>query len=119
MTLLVSFLIIMDFYCCFKMKKQLDIEEKQLLQSVENGEWEKIPNQEILLAEYKKIAKTTLLKKHKISISVSENDFMFLQRKSIDTGISTEMLVRSLIHNYSIGKVKLQQPLTHPQSKRK
>jgi len=89
------------------MKTQLDNEEKQLLESVENGEWEKIPDSDTMLAEFKKIAQTTLNKKHKISINIPENDFMLLQRKSLDTGISTEMLVRSLIHNYTTGKVKL------------
>jgi len=42
-----------------------------------------------------------------MKVDVPENDFIMLKRKSLDTGISTEMLVRSLIHNYTTGKVTL------------
>ena len=89
------------------MKTQLDKEEKQLLESVEHGEWASIRGKGEEFSKYKISAQKTLNKVHNIKVDIPENDFIMLKRKSLDTGISTEMLVRSLIHNYTTGKVTL------------
>ena len=89
------------------MKTLLDKEEENLLESIEHGEWSSIKGKSKELSKYKTQALKTLNKVHNIMVDVPENDFILLKRKSLDTGISTEMLVRSLIHNYTTGKLKL------------
>ena len=87
------------------MTKKITSEEKSLLDSVDMGEWKSIKDNE--LSKYKQSAHKTLQREHTVSVSVPEDDFMLLRRRSLDCGISPEMLVRSLIHKYATGKVKL------------
>lgn len=80
---------------------KLDPEEKELVKSIEAGEWKPVKN----LAKEKKriaaIAKYTLEKTHNINIRLSERDLLKLKAKAIEEGLPYQTLAASLLHKYA------------------
>ena len=80
---------------------KLDPEERELLRSVEAGEWKPVKN----LAREKKriqaIAKHTLEKIRNINLRLSERDVLRLKAKAIEEGIPYQTLAASLLHKYA------------------
>lgn len=80
---------------------KLDPEEKEILRSVEAGEWKPVKN----LAKEKKriqaIAKYTLEKTKNINIRLSQRDLLGLKAKAIEEGIPYQTLAASLLHKYA------------------
>ena len=62
---------------------KLTNEEKELLDSVEKGEWQQIPDFTNESLRYKEIAKNTLLKNKRVNIRMTEWDLMQLQKKAL------------------------------------
>lgn len=92
----------------------LDNEEKELMQSLEAGEWEVLGKNEL------KITKSTLesasagarkqqrMEKKQITIKLGVADIEFVKAKAQETGISYQNIISALVHNYTVGKVKLE-----------
>ncbi len=80
---------------------KLDPEERDLLRSIEAGEWKPVKN----LAKEKKriqaIAKYTLEKTRNINIRLSQRDVLQLKAKAIEEGIPYQTLAASLLHKYA------------------
>jgi predicted DNA binding CopG/RHH family protein len=85
---------------------KLDKEEKELLESYENGEWVAVEDFEKEKTKYQQIAKNTALKNRRINIRLSEKDLSNLKAKSLEEGIPYQTLVASIIHKYVSGKFK-------------
>jgi len=85
---------------------KLNKEEKELLESYENGEWVAVEDFEKEKAKYQQIAKNTALKNRRINIRLSEKDLSNLKAKSLEEGIPYQTLVASIIHKYVSGKFK-------------
>lgn len=86
--------------------KNLSKEEKDLLESVERGEWKSVPNLE---AEKKKavlIARETLRKNKRVNIRISQNDLDCLQRRACEEGIPYQTLMSSVLHKFAHGRLK-------------
>jgi predicted DNA binding CopG/RHH family protein len=84
-----------------------DAEEKNIFDSVENGEWkesEKLPETKTLFLE---AYKNTIKQKRSISIRLPEADIHEIKKKSIQTGIPYQNLIQSLVHKFAIGEIKL------------
>jgi predicted DNA binding CopG/RHH family protein len=83
------------------------IDEKKLLQEIENDEWQSVKNIDEEKEKLKKAVKEKY-KKKVISIRLSEGDIKKLKKKALETGIPYQTLISSLIHQYVEGKVKIE-----------
>jgi len=84
---------------------ELDAYETELLQSVENGEWQsrgKIADRVKELQSYVKNQK-----KKAISIRISENDIYELKKKALESGVPYQNIIQMLIHQFASNKIKL------------
>lgn len=86
------------------MKK--DKEEKQLITSIEGGQWSSVKD----LKEYKKhlreTAIRTMLKDQRMNIRIAKRDLDKLKAKAIEEGMPYQTLVSSVLHKYLNGKLK-------------
>ena len=80
--------------------KPFDDEEGVLIESVERGEWSSIMTPQSK-AELEKIAKNTLA----IQIRVSEQELSQIQSKATQAGISSDVLIHTIIHKYLSGEL--------------
>jgi predicted DNA binding CopG/RHH family protein len=83
---------------------QLDPEEKAILESFENDEWESdfSPNR---LQQWQSYAAFTIHKKQEITINISSFDLEELEAKAIQEGLPYQMLITSILHKYVTGKL--------------
>ena len=84
---------------------KLDAEEREILRSIDAGEWKPVKN---LAAEKKRIqaiAKSTLEKTRNINIRLSQRDLLQLKAKAIEEGMPYQTLVASVLHKYTMGNL--------------
>lgn len=79
---------------------QLDKEEQGLLSSIERGEWKPVKNMTTEIRKYAEYAKNTLKKALRISIRISKQDFIGIQKKAVEEGIPYQTLITSVVHKY-------------------
>ena len=72
----------------------LDKYETELLQSVENGEWQSRGNIDERMKELQSYVKNQ--KKKAISIRVSENDIYELKKKALESGVPYQNIIQML-----------------------
>ena len=82
---------------------KFDKEEKELITSIEKGEWRSISTLQKEIEKSKKIAKATLRKDQRMNIRISKKDLNALKVKAIEEGIPYQTLVSRLIHKYLSG----------------
>lgn len=85
--------------------KYLDNFEKDILQSVESGEWKSKNNKQERLKELQSYIKNE--KKKAISLRLSENDIYELKKKALQNSIPYQNLLQMLIHQFVTDKIKL------------
>ena len=78
-------------------------EEKEILKSVERGEWRSIPNLKQKIAEYRKYARASLRKKKRVNIRISEDVLEGIQKLALREGIPYQTLMSSILHKYVSG----------------
>lgn len=81
----------------------LDKEEKELLNSVERGEWKSVPNLKKEMEFAKKAAANSLRKDARINIRISQVDLEHLKRKAAYEGLPYQTLIASILHKYAAG----------------
>jgi len=88
----------------------LDDEEMELLQELESDTWLDKPLTAIEMDNYKQNAKYTksLQEKKQTTIRFSVADLAIVKAKAKEIGIGYQNLIQALVHNYAIGKVKLE-----------
>jgi len=79
---------------------KLSQEEKEILKSAENGEWESIPNFKQEVKRYQEAARTTLRKDKRVNIRMTERDLVRLQKKAMEEGLPYQTLISSILHKY-------------------
>ncbi len=84
---------------------ELDNFEKEILTSVENGEWESKGNLDNRLKELQSYIKNQ--KKKAISIRISENDMYEIKRKALENSLPYQNLIQILIHQFATNKIDL------------
>jgi len=84
---------------------KLDKYEKDILQSVENGEWESKNNTDDRLAQLQSYIKHQ--KKKAISIRINENDIYELKKKALENGVPYQNIIQILIHQFATNKIQL------------
>jgi predicted DNA binding CopG/RHH family protein len=85
---------------------KLSKKEKELLESVERGEWESIPDFEIEAKRYQEYAKATLRKDKRVNIRISEKDLVGLQKRALQEGLPYQTLISSILHKYVTGQLR-------------
>jgi predicted DNA binding CopG/RHH family protein len=84
---------------------ELDEYEKELLQSVENGEWQSYGNIDERMKELQSYVKNQ--KKKAISIRISENDIYELKKRALENGVPYQNIIQMLIHQFASNKIQL------------
>jgi predicted DNA binding CopG/RHH family protein len=83
----------------------LDEYETDLLQSVENGEWQSRGNINERMKELQFFVKNQ--KKKAISIRVGENDIYELKKKALESGVPYQNIIQMLIHQFASNKIQM------------
>lgn len=85
---------------------KLTKEEKKILESVEKGEWKRIPNFKKESKRFQEAARATLRKDKRVNIRMTERDLVRLQKKAIEEGLPYQTLISSVLHKYINGRIK-------------
>jgi predicted DNA binding CopG/RHH family protein len=83
-----------------------EIEDKEYLESLDNGEWKLAKNQKSLLLELKETATNTMAKDQRMNIRIGKRDLEGIKAKALEEGMPYQTLVASIIHKYVSGKLK-------------
>ncbi len=81
------------------------VEEMDLLNSIENDEWERVKNRKELIKQLQEAAKNTMLKDQRMNIRIAKKDLDGLKTKALEEGIPYQTLVASILHKYVNGKL--------------
>lgn len=84
---------------------KLNKEEMALLESVETGEWESIPDLEKEILMSKQYARATFKKDKRLNIRISKHDLDALKVKALEQGMPYQTLVSSILHKYTTGRL--------------
>lgn len=81
-------------------------EDRELIQSVENGEWQPVKDFDSVREELVKAAKETALKDYRMNIRISKRDVELLKAKALEEGLPYQTFVTSILHKFITGKLK-------------
>jgi len=84
---------------------KLTNEEKEILESVEHGEWKRIPDFAQESKRYQETAQSTLRKDKRVNIRITERDLIRFQKKAVDDGLPYQTLISSVLHKYINGRL--------------
>ena len=84
---------------------KLTKEEKDILDSVERGEWKRIPDFKQESARYKQAARATLRKDKRVNIRMTERDLIHFQKTAVHEGLPYQTLISSILHKYINGRL--------------
>jgi predicted DNA binding CopG/RHH family protein/uncharacterized DUF497 family protein len=85
---------------------KLDADEKELLDSVERGEWKSAKGGKRERARYSRYAKATFRKDRRLNIRLSSKDLEAIQKRALAEGLPYQTLISSLLHKYASGRLK-------------
>ena len=83
-----------------------DADEKELLDSVERGEWRSAKGGKRERARYSRDAKATFRKDRRLNIRLSRRDLEAIQKRALAEGLPYQTLISSLLHKYATGRLK-------------
>lgn len=81
----------------------LDAEEKELLDSFENDEWQSVEDFEQEKSIAQNAAANYLKKDIRINIRISSSDLTRIKQKAAYEGLPYQTLIASILHKYSAG----------------
>ena len=84
----------------------INLEEKELIDTIENGEWKSVLNTK-LKKQYEEYAKNSLNKQKRINIRMTDRDLRHIQVRAIQEGIPYQSLISMLVHKFNQGKVSI------------
>lgn len=80
--------------------------EKELIESVESGEWQPVKNFRSLKEKIELHASAELRKRARINIRISDRDLEAIKLKAVEEGVPYQTLITSILHKYITGKIK-------------
>ena len=83
-----------------------DADEKDLLESVERGEWRPAGGGKRERARYARYARSTFRKDRRLNIRLSSKDLEAIQKRALAEGLPYQTLISSLLHKYASGRLK-------------
>lgn len=84
---------------------KLTKEEKDILDSVEKGEWKRIPDFRKEAARYREAARATMRKDKRVNIRMTERDLVHLQKIAVHEGLPYQTFISSILHKYINGRL--------------
>ena len=84
---------------------KLTAEEKDILDSVERGEWKRIPNYKNEVTRYREAARATMRKDKRVNIRMTERDLVHFQKTAVHEGLPYQTLISSILHKYINGRL--------------
>ena len=84
---------------------KLTKDEKGLLDSVETGEWKRIPDFSRQSAHYRESARATLRKDKRVNIRMAERDLVRFQKTAAQEGLPYQTLISSILHKFINGRL--------------
>ena len=85
---------------------KLDADEKDILDSVDRGEWRPAPAQKRAKTRYSRYATATFRKDRRLNIRISTKDLEAIQKRALEEGLPYQTLIASLLHKYASGHLK-------------
>jgi predicted DNA binding CopG/RHH family protein len=85
---------------------KLEADERELLESVERGEWNSTGGGKRARARYSRYAKATFRKDRRLNIRLSGKDLEAIQKRALAEGLPYQTLISSLLHKYAAGRLK-------------
>ena len=85
---------------------KLDADEKELVDSVERGEWKSAKGGRRERARYSRYAKATFRKDRRLNIRISTKDLEAIQKRALEEGLPYQTLIASVIHKYAAGRLR-------------
>jgi predicted DNA binding CopG/RHH family protein len=87
-------------------KKNVNNEEKDILDSYEKGQWRPAKNRKREIKRLQQYARNTLQKDKRINIRMSSKDLDRVRVMATQQGIPYQTLISSIIHKYVSGYLK-------------
>jgi predicted DNA binding CopG/RHH family protein len=84
---------------------KIDADEKELLESVERGEWKSVGGKRER-ARFSRYARATFKKDRRLNIRLSSKDLEAIQKRALAEGLPYQTLIASLLHKYASGRLK-------------
>ncbi|OIP43467.1 antitoxin [Candidatus Desantisbacteria bacterium CG2_30_40_21] len=84
---------------------RLDPEEKELLDSFDQGEWQSVSNAKAKFQHYREYAKATFKKDKRVNIGIPQKDLLVIQKKALEEGIPYQTLISSILYKYISGRL--------------
>lgn len=85
---------------------KLDANEKEILESVERGEWRSAGGTKRHRSRYAGYAKATFRKDRRLNIRISSKDLEAIQTRALEEGLPYQTLIASLLHKYASGRLR-------------
>jgi len=85
---------------------KLDADEKDILDSVERGEWRSAREPKRSKSRYTTYAKATFRKDRRLNIRISTKDLEAIQKRALEEGLPYQTLIASLLHKYASGRLR-------------
>ncbi len=84
---------------------KLSKQEKEIVESVERGDWRSVRGVKKQMKRYQDYAKATVRKDKRVNIRMSEKDLIGLQKKAMEEGLPYQSLISSVLHKYVNGRL--------------
>jgi len=85
---------------------KLDAEEREILASVERGEWRPAKGKSGDCSRYAGDATATFRKDRRVNIRISSKDLEAIQKRALEEGLPYQTLISSLLHKYASGRLR-------------
>jgi predicted DNA binding CopG/RHH family protein len=84
---------------------RLTKEEREILRSVERGEWRSAHGAKEQVERYQAYARAAVRKDKRVNIRMSEKDLVRFQKKAVEEGLPYQTLISSVLHRYINGRL--------------
>lgn len=85
--------------------RYLDEEEKDIVESLERGEWQPTDDGGVAKSEAEEYAEATLRKDKRMNVRMTERDLRQLKVRAAEEGIPYQTLVTMVLHKYVTGRL--------------
>ena len=84
----------------------LDDEERDVIESVERGEWKSVRSLKQEIQKHRQYARNTLRKDNRVNIRISSRDLEALQTRAAEAGMPYQTLMASVLHRFVAGRLR-------------
>jgi predicted DNA binding CopG/RHH family protein len=85
---------------------KLEHDEKDILDSVDRGEWRSVKGARRDRNRYARYARATFRKDRRLNIRISSKDLEVIQKRALEEGLPYQTLISSLLHKFASGRLK-------------